>query len=173
MSLIINENLIQLDLEVNSKEEAIKELSKVILEENRLNTYESCPLALGERTEICNETKNYCYQTYLQNVLDREKLSTTGIGFGIAIPHGKCCAVSEPTVAFGRLKKPLDWQSLDGDPVEIIFMLAVPSMSASNEHLKILAALSRKLMHKEFKEKLFTSQSKQELEGFLLETLSI
>lgn len=172
MSLIINENLIQLDLAFHTKEEAIKEMSKMILSENRLNTYDSCPLAIEERQEQCNETKNYCYETFLQSVLDREAMSTTGIGFGIAIPHGKSCAVSQPTVAFTRLKNPIDWNSLDGEPVEIVFLLAVPSVSASDEHLRILSALARKLMHEEFKEKLFTSQDKKELQQFLLETLS-
>lgn len=172
MSLIINENLIHLDLEFASKEEAIEEMSKVILKENRLNTYDTCPLAVEERLDKCNKTKNYCYETFLKSVLDREELSTTGIGFRIAIPHGKSCAVAEPTVAFARLKKPLDWNSLDGEPVEVVFLLAVPSVSASDEHLRILSALARKLMHEEFKEKLFTSQDKKELESFLLETLS-
>ncbi|RSK25882.1 PTS fructose transporter subunit IIA [Bacillus sp. HMF5848] len=171
MSLIINENLIHLDFEVDSKEEAIRELSKIVLQQNRLNTYETCTAPFEERTAVCNETKNYCYDAFLKNVLDREELSTTGIGFGIAIPHGKCCAVAEPTVVFARLKKSIDWQSLDGEPVEAVFLLAVPKAAASNEHLRILAALSRKLMHDDFKDMLFTAQDKDALETLLKETL--
>lgn len=172
MALLINQNLIQLDLDVETKEDAIEQMSKLVLSENRLNTYESCAFLLEERSAQCNETKDQCYNTFLNNVLERESLSTTGIGFGIAIPHGKCCAVSEPTVVFARLKKPLDWQSLDGDPVEAVFLLAVPKAAASNEHLRILAALSRKLMHDDFKETLRTAQDKTKLESFLTEALT-
>jgi PTS system fructose-specific IIA component len=171
MALLINENLIHLDIELNTKEEVIKALTQIVLKENRLSSYESCTALLEERTPICNETKDYCYETFLKNVLDREELSTTGIGFGIAIPHGKCCAVAEPTVVFARLKKSIDWQSLDGEPVEAVFLLAVPNSSASNEHLRILAALARKLMHDDFKEMLFTAQDKNELGRFLSEAL--
>lgn len=148
MNKIINKNLIKLDVEAESKEECMKELIKLMEVEGRLND----PVS------------------YTEEVLGREKLCTTGIGFGIAIPHGKCEAVKIPTVAFGRLKSSIEWQSLDGDPVKMVFLLAVPKESESNEHLKILAALSRKLMNEEFRSDLLSIQDEAELLA-LLETI--
>ena len=126
MDKIINKNLIKLDIDADTKEYCMKELISLMESEGRLNDA-SC---------------------YTEEVLNRENLCTTGIGFGIAIPHGKCDAVKVPTVAFGRLNGGIEWQSLDGEPVNMVFLLAVPKDSESNEHLKILAALSRKLIPK-------------------------
>lgn len=146
---IINENLIELDVKAKDKVELIKELAKVIDKENRLNSYDE----------------------YVEEVIHRESLTTTGVGFGIAIPHGKCEAVKVPTVAFGRIKDGVDWNSLDGEPVYIVFLLAVPLESASNEHLKILAALSRKLLKDDFRESLMKIENKGELLELLEDVL--
>ncbi|MEN8078564.1 fructose PTS transporter subunit IIA [Clostridioides difficile] len=145
MTDIINENLIKLDIKKNSKEEIIKELAQLINDEKRLNNYEE----------------------YVQDVLKRESLTTTGIGFGIAIPHGKSTAVEVPTVAVGRINEGVDWDSLDGNPVKIVFQLAVPEEADSDQHLKILAALSRKLMDEDFVSALFNSQDKEGLLNLL------
>ncbi|NTW71754.1 MAG: PTS transporter subunit EIIA, partial [Eubacteriaceae bacterium] len=142
---IINKKMIKLDLAGNTKEDVIKELAHLIDGEGRLSDF-----------------KAYC-----DNVFEREAMSTTGIGFGIAIPHGKTDAVKEATVAFGRKQGGLDWASLDGDPAKIIFLIAVPNEAESNLHLKILAALSRKLMDDEFREELMKIDS----EEVVLETL--
>jgi len=138
---IINQNLIKLKLDGNSKEEIINELAIKINEEGRLNNLND----------------------YLDEVLRRESLSTTGIGFGVAIPHGKTKAVITPTVAFGRSKHGVEWESLDDQPVYMVFLLAVPEEAASNTHLKILAALSRKLMNEEFRQSLLTVENEEEL----------
>lgn len=135
MSDIINKNLIKLNIQNNTKEEIIKELASLINNEDRLNDYKA----------------------YLEEVLKRERLTTTGIGFGIAIPHGKSSAVKIPTVAVGRVSEGVEWESLDEKPVNVIFLLAVPEEAASNQHLKILAALSKKLMDEQFVHELFNS----------------
>lgn len=145
MDKIINKNLIKLNITANNKESCMKELISLMELEGRLNDA-SC---------------------YTEEVLNRESLSTTGIGFGIAIPHGKCGAVKVPTVAFGRLNNGIEWQSLDGEPVNMIFLLAVPKEAESNEHLKILAALSRKLMNEDFRKDLLNIQEKDELLSLL------
>lgn len=142
---LINEKLIKLDIKKNKKEEIIRELSNLIEGEGRLNDYDN----------------------YVSQVLDRENMTSTGIGFGIAIPHGKCNAVKIPTIAFGRLAEEVEWKSLDDEPVQAVFLLAVPEEAASNEHLKILAALSRKLLDESFREKLFKINNKQELLNLL------
>jgi len=141
MSDIINENLIKLDIQSDRKEEIIKVLANLINGEGRLNNYE----------------------TYLDEVLRRENLTTTGIGFGIAIPHGKCSAVKIPTVAVGRISQGVDWNSLDDKPVHVVFLLAVPEEAVSDQHLKILAALSRKLMNEQFIHELFNSVDEDDL----------
>jgi PTS system fructose-specific IIA component len=91
---------------------------------------------------------------YEEAVLTREATGSTGIGFHVAIPHGKSDGVAKPALAFARLATPTEWASLDGNPVTTVFMIAVPAAATSNEHLQILIALSRKLMNEEFRESL-------------------
>lgn len=145
---IINKNLIKLNIKDKNKEEIIKILANIINDENRLNNYEE----------------------YIEEVLHRESLTTTGIGFGIAIPHGKCKAVDVPTVAVGRISTGVEWESLDGGPVQVVFLLAVPEEAASDQHLRILAALSRKLMNEEFRHELFNSDDEEKLLELLSNT---
>lgn len=149
MSTIINKNLIKLDINNNNKEEIIKILANLINDENRLNNYEA----------------------YVKEVLNRESLTSTGIGYGIAIPHGKCKAVDVPTVAVGRINQGVEWKSLDDNPVQVVFLLAVPEKAASDQHLKILAALSRKLIHEEFRNELLNSVDEDSLLQLLSNTL--
>lgn len=113
---------------------------------------ESCIRAMIDGLEAagCISDKN----AYLDAVLTREQTGSTGIGFGVAIPHGKSGGVSKPGLAFAKLTQPLDWQSLDGNPVSIVFMIAVPEAAAGNEHLQILIALSRKLIDEQFRQSL-------------------
>lgn len=102
-------------------------------------------------------------EQYVRDVLIREATGSTGIGFGVAIPHGKSAGVAKPGLALARLSEPTDWDSLDGTPVSIVFLIAVPQENVGNEHLKILVALSRKLIHDEFRESLLNAGTKQEL----------
>ncbi|MRN53627.1 PTS sugar transporter subunit IIA [Paenibacillus monticola] len=102
-------------------------------------------------------------EQYVRDVLIREATGSTGIGFGVAIPHGKSSGVAKPGLALARLSEPTDWDSLDGTPVSIVFLIAVPQENVGNEHLKILVALSRKLIHDEFRESLLNASTKQEL----------
>lgn len=95
-------------------------------------------------------------------ILSREKESSTGIGFSIAIPHGKSKAVTKPSVVFGIKKDGVDWESYDGTLAQLIFMIAVPEAAAGNEHLKILQMLSRKLMNEEYREQLLSITSKEQ-----------
>jgi PTS system fructose-specific IIC component len=83
--------------------------------------------------------------------LDRELISTTGIGEGIAIPHAKSDGATEPVLAFARSQAGVDWNSLDEAPAHLIFMIAVPEAAAGTEHLKVLAQLSRSLMKPSFR----------------------
>ncbi|WP_424213487.1 fructose-specific PTS transporter subunit EIIC [Streptomyces sp. BI20] len=84
----------------------------------------------------------------------REAQGTTGLGESIAIPHAKTDAVSAPTVGFARSTEGIEWGALDGTTAKLIFMISVPEAAAGDEHLRILALLSRKLMDTGFRERL-------------------
>lgn len=99
---------------------------------------------------------------FKKEIIKRENLGCTGIGFGIAIPHAKTSAVKKPTVAFGISKSGVDYDSIDGKKVNLIFMIAVGD-NDSDLHLKALANLSRSLMHKEFREKLLNAKTEDEI----------
>ncbi|MFD3843944.1 fructose-specific PTS transporter subunit EIIC, partial [Streptomyces sp. NPDC058642] len=86
--------------------------------------------------------------------LRREEQGTTGLGEEIAIPHAKTDAVSAPVVGFARSAEGIEWGSLDGTRARLVFMIAVPEAAAGDEHLRILALLSRKLMDAGFRERL-------------------
>lgn len=104
---------------------------------------------------------------YLEAVLQREATGSTGIGFGVAIPHGKSPGVAKAGIAFAKLAQPLEWASLDGNPVQVVFMIAVPQEAAGNEHLKILIAISRKLIDEEFRGKLIAVANYDQLAALL------
>jgi PTS system fructose-specific IIC component len=104
--------------------------------------------------------------SYLNSVLDREKLGSTGIGRGIAIPHGKSEAIKNIAIAFGRSTGGVEFDALDDQPVKLIFMLAAPN-NVGSIYLKVLAELSKLLKHKEFRQALMeASNPDQVLEIF-------
>jgi PTS system nitrogen regulatory IIA component len=75
-------------------------------------------------------------------LLQRERLGSTGVGKGIAIPHGKIAGLNEIVGLFARLEKPIDFEAADGEPVDLVFLLLAPE-SAGADHLKALARISR------------------------------
>ncbi|WP_127836907.1 PTS sugar transporter subunit IIA [Clostridium prolinivorans] len=91
-------------------------------------------------------------------VLKREEEFSTGIGMGIAIPHGKSSAVKEASIVFGRSNKGIDYDSMDGKPAHLFFLIAVPEES-SDLHLRALSEISRKLMHNDVREQLFKAET--------------
>lgn len=100
-------------------------------------------------------------ETYKEAILAREAEGTTGMGMNIAIPHGKSDAVNRPAVVYGRSTEGVDWNSMDGTDAKLIFMIAVPTEAAGDEHLKILQMLSRKLMDNDFRNELLEAESKE------------
>lgn len=91
-------------------------------------------------------------------ILERERLSSTGIGSGIAIPHAKHPLLQSQVVAFGRSKVGIPFDAIDGKPVHLIFLIVGP-VGDNEAHLKVLARISKFLHHKDFREKLFTTES--------------
>ena len=95
-------------------------------------------------------------------LLERERLGSTGIGDGVAIPHGKFHAVSHPVISFGRSLKGLDFESVDGEPAYLFFLLVAPENSAS-VHLKALAKIAKILKNSTFRKALMEAQGKKDL----------
>lgn len=102
-------------------------------------------------------------EAYLGALHAREQSSSTGIGFSVAIPHGKSAGVARPALAFAKLANPVDWDAIDGQPIQAAFMIAVPEAAAGNEHLQILIAISRKLIDEQFRSQLLSVNSKEQL----------
>ncbi len=98
----------------------------------------------------------------VQVLLEREKLGSTGIGEGIAIPHGKLPDLEEVLAVFGRSAEGVDFDSMDGAPVNLFFLLMAPENSASM-HLKALARISRLLKDKDFREELLQATTQDAL----------
>ena len=100
---------------------------------------------------------------FIDALMYRETLSETGIGDGIAIPHGKHRCVKEASIAFVRLEKPIEWESLDDKPVQFIFLLAIPEGDNDNIHIRMLSELARSLIKKEVVEKVSKAKTSSEL----------
>ncbi|AGK99521.1 PTS fructose transporter subunit IIABC [Clostridium pasteurianum] len=137
---LLKKDTIILDLKASSKAEVIDELVNKLDSAGRLNNKED----------------------YKNAILKRESEFSTGIGDGIAIPHAKTAAVKTPALAFGRSIKGIDYDSLDGSPANIFFMIAA-SEGANNTHLETLSRLSTMLMNPDFKAKLLEVKSEDEV----------
>lgn len=127
-------------LETNTKEEIIGELVDL--------------LEVGD--SITDREK------VLEAVLDREKIMSTGIGDGIAIPHGKSDCVIHLAAALGIHKRGVDFEALDGEPAYVFFLLVSPA-NVSGPHIKALARISRLLKNDAFKKQLVEATSAEEI----------
>ncbi|HJN04168.1 MAG TPA: PTS IIA-like nitrogen regulatory protein PtsN [Alphaproteobacteria bacterium] len=101
-------------------------------------------------------------------LLERERLGTTGVGNGIAIPHGKLASLDQLYGIFARLEQPIDFDAIDDQPVDLIFLLLAPE-SAGADHLKALARVSRLLRDRAICEKLRGSDDRDALFALLTE----
>lgn len=117
-------------LRATSKKQSLQELAKI---------------AAG----LCGKSEREIFDVLLQ----RERLGTTGVGHGIAIPHGKLDGLDRLYGVFAHLERPVDFESVDDQPVDLIFLLLAPE-SAGADHLKALARVSRLLRDSAFCEKL-------------------
>ena len=95
-------------------------------------------------------------------LLERERLGSTGIGDGVAIPHGKFRGLKNPIISFGRSLKGLDFESMDGEPAFLFFLLVAPEHSASI-HLKALAKIAKILKNSSFRKILLEAPTRAEI----------
>ncbi|WP_058829356.1 PTS fructose transporter subunit IIABC [Paenibacillus polymyxa] len=137
--LMIKETMI-MDLQATTKDGAIEELIASLEASGRINDQ----------------------SLFKEMIYKREAESSTGIGGGIAMPHAKTKAVNEATVVFAKSNKGVEFESLDGEPAKIFFMIAAPE-GAANTHLRTLAALSRLLIDADFIDKLMKTQTPNEV----------
>lgn len=106
-----------------------------------------------------------------EDILAREDVFSTYIGFGIGLPHGKSKAVKEAGIAVAKLDHSVLWDEENGESVEMILMIAVKAGEGADLHLQVLSKLSRMLMHEEFRDELKNS-GLDELQTLLVEKLS-
>jgi nitrogen PTS system EIIA component len=111
---------------------------------------------------ICPDDTNLCRDAMVDILLEREKLGSTGIGDGIAIPHGKHGDLNDLVVAFGRSREGVEFNAMDGKPVHLFFLLMAPE-NATGHHLKVLAKISRMLKDSKFRGNLIGAKTKDDL----------
>jgi PTS system nitrogen regulatory IIA component len=141
---LLQDDLIIEEIEAIEKQGVLREFARLLKSRNRVDSEEEL----------------------LRALLERESLGSTGIGDGVAIPHGKLSMGSEMIVAFGRSSKGVDFQSLDAKPVYLFFLLVTPE-DRPGDHLKALARISRILKNPVLRESLKTAPHKQELQRLI------
>jgi len=122
--------------------------------------------ALQEIAAKAAELTGQSERTILEILLQREKLGSTGVGNGVAIPHGKLPKLNNVFGLFARLDRPVDFEALDGQPVDLIFLLLAPE-DAGADHLKALARVARLLRDPEVTRKLRDSRDADALYAVL------
>ncbi|GAA3152437.1 fructose-specific PTS transporter subunit EIIC [Streptomyces rectiviolaceus] len=132
LSGYLTEQTVKVQLDSADKDSAIREMATLLAATGKVNDVEEL----------------------VRTALRREAQGTTGLGEEIAIPHAKTDAVTSPVVGFARSAEGIEWGALDGTKAKLIFMISVPEAAAGDEHLRILALLSRKLMDTGFRERL-------------------
>lgn len=135
-----------MDLQATTKEAAIDEMVAKLLAEGRISDA----------------------KVYKDGIMKREAQTSTGLGDGIAMPHAKNAAVNEATVLFAKSKNGVDYQSLDGKPADLFFMIAAPE-GANDTHLQALAALSRLLIDPDFVAQLRQAQTPDEVQELFVQ----
>ena len=141
---LVSQDLITLDLKAKDKNSAIAELADILDRAGRLDS-------LSE---------------YVKSVHEREALTTTAVGFGVAIPHARSSAVKQTAVAFGR-SVGFHWET-NREPnsdelVRLVFLLAVPEKNPNTEYMRILASIARMLVHEDFRESLLNATNPQDV----------
>jgi len=101
-------------------------------------------------------------QSLVKVLMERERLGSTGIGDGVAIPHGKFQGINHPVISFGRSLKGVDFESMDGEPVFLFFLLVAPESSAS-AHLKALAKIAKIVKNGTLRKNLVQAATRNEL----------
>lgn len=143
---LIQKELIFLNLEVKHKDDLLQVLTDELLKQRKIIKFDDVYEAFWER----------------------EGIISTGIGKRVAIPHAKSGSVLEPSLLFARLKKPILFQSLDGEPVDLIFMIAMPEASEQT-HLRVLSQVATKLLDENTKDVFRKSETVDDVYRILMD----
>jgi len=122
---------------------------------------------LQQLAQIASQRLGLGQADILSSLAERERLGSTGFGHGVAIPHGKIEGLSRIYGLFARLSEPLDYKAIDGQPVDLVFLLLSPP-DAGADHLKALAAISRVTRHAPTLEKMRGARSRDALAAVLM-----
>jgi PTS system nitrogen regulatory IIA component len=147
LSEIIDDNCIIPDLKARDKKGVLEELAEV----------------------LSNHDLSIDREALVKVLVEREHLGSTGIGDGVAIPHGKLDGVERPVISFGRSKDGLDFDSMDGQPAYLFFLLVAPENS-SGVHLQVLAKIAKMLKNSAFRKKLMEASTAAELYQTIIQT---
>lgn len=142
---VIDEKLIELNLDVSSKEEMLNHLTDLFDQQGKLNDRDA----------------------FFKDVMWREGEGQTGIGMGVAIPHGKSSGVNETALAIGVSNNPIEWESLDDEPVSVVILFAVTEGDSDVVHLKLLQHVAMLLAHESFVDRLHAATSAAEMLALL------
>lgn len=137
---LLDEKYILTDFKSDGKEEIINELIDLYDKNEKVNNLEKVRTAIH----------------------DREKIMSTGVGKGFAIPHGKTNAVNDVIASFGKTTRDIDYDALDGKPVHLVFLL-VGRDDMVSRHIKLLSRISRMMNKEEFRKSLMNANSKKEI----------
>jgi PTS system nitrogen regulatory IIA component len=136
----LDPGLIELHLQGTSKEQVLANLVGLLAERGKIQRRDAL----------------------LESLLEREGLGSTGIGHGVAIPHGRCRDLAQPAIAFARSEQEVDFDSIDGLPTRIFFLLVAPE-NGSNEHLHLLAKIARLMRDAATRERLLAMDSTEQV----------
>ncbi|MFT8349402.1 BglG family transcription antiterminator [Clostridium saccharoperbutylacetonicum] len=141
LAKVIQKETIKLDMKATTKDEALKELTELLYASGTLSNKEE----------------------FLEDVYYRETLGSTGIGNGIAIPHGKSKFVNKTSIAFGKTRSDIKWETLDGKPVNFIILFAVTESDKNSVHVRLLSKVAARLGDDEVCEALLGAKSSEEV----------
>ena len=143
---IINKDLMIINSQATYKDTILKELCLLLQEKQYINDY----------------------QSFLNDIYLREKEGVTGIGDGIAIPHGKSISVDETTVAIAVLKDEIEWETLDDQDVKVVILFAVKDTDATTTHIVLLQKIATLLARETFIKQLKNIENKEELYDLII-----
>lgn len=138
---ILNNNLIDLDVHVKNKEDVLRRMVNMLYVNGNINDE----------------------NTFFKSVMDREEEGVTGLGSGIAIPHGKSNSVKSTSLCLVRTQHPIEWESLDEEPVSVIILFAVKDTDADTLHIKLLQKVAILLADNDVLESVKNASTKEEV----------
>jgi fructose-specific phosphotransferase system IIA component len=142
---VLDKELIVLNLQASTKEEVIEKLAEVLFKNDKLISKE----------------------VYIKDVLERERHCTTGIGSGIAIPHGKSNGVKQTSIAIGKLLEEIEWQAFDKKPVKMVFLLSVKKEDTEEMHLRTISSIATSLSEDDTINRLLKATTTEEIIALL------